>query len=499
MIHAPATRPMAPHKISGEARRTMGRSRLPPPVALALAAAAVLGLLAWIRLSTPLPWSYDEYYHLALAREMLSGARLETFPWAPFSILHDRFVDGAPLFHLLLVPLAGLSVERGARLGAVLGQAFVVASFAWALRALRVPRPWWFLLALPALGTLFLQRLEMCRPHVWLVGFSALVLALLVERRWWGLFVASALFGLTHVGGWIAVPMAAVWALAGPLARGERGARERDPRGKKSGAAGGWLGRVGWQGVAAAACGWLLGQLLHPQAPDNFALLWMSSVVIPFQAAAGGDEALRSQLGRELAPPGLDLLLRQWPAFVAPLLVLAQLVREPRLRTRATLAAGAVALAFLGVGCLLARRFLSSARPSRCSPWPWCCASGGRRGCVPCSERPGGRSPLSPSPSAASGRWGCSVRTASGTPPRPTPWRAGWASTAGAGSASSRRSGRTRRRSSGSRRSCSPSSPSIPPPSTPAIRGSSPSTCASRTAATRSRRTPSASASARAG
>lgn len=326
---------------------------------LALAAAAVLGVLAWLRLSTPLPWSYDEYYHLALAREMRSGVPLETFPWAPFSILHDRFVDGAPLFHLLLVPLSGLPIERGARLGALLGQAFLVASFAWALRALRVPRAGWLMLALPALGTLFLQRLEMCRPHVWLIGFSILVLALLVERRWWGLFVTSALFGLTHVGGWIGVPMAVVWALAGPLARGERAARPRSG----GGTAGGWLGRVGWQGLAATAGGWLLGQLLHPGAPHNFALLWMSSVVIPLQAAAGGDAALRSQLGRELARPGLDLLLRQWPAFVAPLLVLLELVREPRLRTRATLTAGAVALAFLGAGALLARRFFELGAP----------------------------------------------------------------------------------------------------------------------------------------
>ena len=348
MIHAPATRPMARHTISREALR-----------GLALAAAAVLGVLASIRLSSPLPWSYDEYYHLALAREMRSGVRLETFPWAPFSVLHDRFVDGSPLFHLILVPLAGLPIERAAQLGAVLGQAFLVASFAWALGALRVPRPSWLLLALPALGTLFLQRLEMCRPHVWLIGFSVLVIALLVERRWWGLFMASALFGLTHVGGWIAVPMAAVWALAGPLARGERAARRRE----SGGAGGGWLARVGWQGVAATASGWLLGQLLHPQVPHNFALLWMSNVVIPFQAIAGSDGALRSQLGRELARPGLDLLLRQWPAFVAPLLVLAQLVLVPRLRTRATLAAGAVALAFFTAGCLLVRRFFELGAP----------------------------------------------------------------------------------------------------------------------------------------
>src|SRR5687768_7316688 len=148
---APAPRPAAV-----PARAPRG-DRLPALAKHAIAAIAVLGILAWVRSSGPLPWSYDEYYHLALAREMRSGVRLETFPWAPFSVLFERFVDGSPLFHLVLVPLAGLLIERAARTGAVLGQAFLVASFAWALWSLRVPRPWWFLLAIPALGTLFLQ------------------------------------------------------------------------------------------------------------------------------------------------------------------------------------------------------------------------------------------------------------------------------------------------------------------------------------------------------
>ena len=130
-----------------------------------------------------------------------------------------------------------------------------IGSFAWALWSLRVPRPWWFVLALPALGTLFVQRLEMLRPQVWLIGFTVLVVALLVERRWKALFVVCALFGLTHTGGWIAIPLAVLWSLSGVAARGEP---------EES--------RIPWQPVAAAAGGWLLGQLVHPEVPANFRL-----------------------------------------------------------------------------------------------------------------------------------------------------------------------------------------------------------------------------------
>ncbi|HEX9945359.1 MAG TPA: hypothetical protein VGG03_25390 [Thermoanaerobaculia bacterium] len=322
------------------------RERIPPLAKLLLACAVVVALFALRRIFLPLPWSYDEYYHLGLAREMLSGLRIESFRWTPFSILFDHFVDSAPLFHLLLMPIARLPLETAAFLGALFGQLFLVGSFAWALWSLRVPRPWWFVLALPALGTLFAHRVGMCRPQVWLIGSSVLVIALLVERRWKALFVVCALFGLTHTAGWISIPLALLWSLSGLVVRGE-------PAGR----------RIPWQPVAAAAGGWLLGQLVHPEVPANFRLFFISNFVIPFQATAAGDAALRTQLGTELSPPGLDLLLEQWPALVAPALVAFALLFQPRLRSRATLTAGAVALAFFLAGSLFARRFLELGTP----------------------------------------------------------------------------------------------------------------------------------------
>jgi len=48
------------------------RERIPPLAKLILASLAVVGLFYLLRALAPLPWSYDEYYHLALAREMRS-------------------------------------------------------------------------------------------------------------------------------------------------------------------------------------------------------------------------------------------------------------------------------------------------------------------------------------------------------------------------------------------------------------------------------------------
>lgn len=321
--------------------------RVPPLAKLLLACAAVVAAYAWVRLAAPLPWSYDEYYHLGLAREMLTeGLRITSFRWTPFSFTYDHFADAEPLFHLLLMPFARLSLEAAGVLGAILGQVFLVGSFAAALWITRAPRPWWIVLGLAGIGTLFAQRMEMCRPHVWLIGFSVLAAALLVERRWKALFAACALFALTHAAAWIVIPLALLWSLSGlalPPAPGER--------------------RVPWQPVAAAAGGWLLGLLLNPDVPENFRLLAITNFVIPFQATGAGNALLHSQLGTELSPPGIAILAAQWPAFLAPALVAFALLARPRLRSRATLTVGLTSLAFLLAGSFAIRRFFELGAP----------------------------------------------------------------------------------------------------------------------------------------
>jgi len=338
---APARTERAQHTPSAVSRPGVQR-------AIGLAAAAVAVLLFYLaaRLSAPHPWSYDEYYHVGLARLMRTDFRITSFHWTPFSLLADHFADKEPLFHVLLMPFAGLSLERAGLCGVLLGQVFLLAAFAFVLWKLAVPRAPWLVFALAGLGPMFALRADMCRPHIWLIGFSLLVIGLLAaEVSWQVLAPVCAVAGLAHTGGWIAIGFAALWGVAGFLSRipSER--------------------RLAWQPAAAAAGGWLAGQLVHPNVPENFRLFWIQNFVVTFQSTAAGDAALRAQIGNELTPPELPVLIDQWPAFIAPLLVALLLLGNPRLRTRSTLTAAVASFAFLLAGTFFFRRFFELGPP----------------------------------------------------------------------------------------------------------------------------------------
>jgi hypothetical protein len=334
--------------------------------ALVVAGAAVVLFFSSARAGARAPWSYDEYFHLGMAREMRVHFPVRQFPWTPFSLMSDEFADGVPLFHAVLMPLAGLPIEAAGLAAVVAGQIFVVVCLAMALWRLRVRQAWVYLLGMTTLGSLVAMRLDMCRPQLLLIGFSLLVMGLLVTAaRAWVLAIVCAVFALSHAGAWIAMFYAAVWGAAGWLVpatpaggAGGAGGRREDPPPEA-----GRLRRFLWQPLAWVAAGWLVGQLVHPNFPHNLRLMAMVNLEVPFEASPAGNAALHSQIGDELSPPGLALVGEEWTIFVIPLIVAAALLREKRLRTRATLAAALVAMGFLVLGALAMRRMMELGAP----------------------------------------------------------------------------------------------------------------------------------------
>jgi hypothetical protein len=123
--------------------------------AWALIFLAVTGLL---QLLAPVPWDADTAYHVAVSRLIARHGILHAFPWTPFSWLADHYADKELLFHLLMVPLAGLSWILAAKLtGTVLGGALLLALYL-VLRSEGVSRAGlWALLPLAASASFLLR------------------------------------------------------------------------------------------------------------------------------------------------------------------------------------------------------------------------------------------------------------------------------------------------------------------------------------------------------
>lgn len=310
---------------------------------IAAAAAAVIGYFTLLRLLAPNAWDYDEYFHVGLARELHDGMPA-SFHWTPFSLAYERFADKELLFHILLMPFTGLPFERAALAGAVLGQILVVGAFAWVLWRLRVAHAPVYLLALAAMGTTFVSRMAMCRPHHGEVGFTVLFLGLLVlEAPPLALAAVAAAFGLFHVSGWMPVAFAVMWLLAARF----------DPAAPP---------RRRWVDVAATGLGWIVGQCLHPAFPHNLNLLWIVNVTILGKATAG-EEALRSQIGSELQPLQSRLVPDQWPVFLAAAALLYLVATRPEWRRPRVLLTAGLAMLALFSGLFLWLRFFELAAP----------------------------------------------------------------------------------------------------------------------------------------
>jgi hypothetical protein len=276
------------------------RSRLPwDAAAWALVFVAVAGLL---QLLTPVPWDADTAYHVAVSRLIARHGILHAFPWTPFSWLADHYADKELLFHLLMVPMAGLSWVTAAKVtGTVLGGALLLALYL-VLRSEGVPRAGlWALLPL-ATSASFLLRFALVRPHVLAVALAIAAAWGANRRRLGTLAAASLLFPWCYVAWHTPLVLAAI-AAAAQLAGGER---------------------PSWRPGAVAAAGIGVGLLLHPNFPNVVRFAWLVNVEILMRTAWAGRTGFA--LGPEFQPftPGQAAQFLSIPlALAAAALVLA--------------------------------------------------------------------------------------------------------------------------------------------------------------------------------
>lgn len=218
-------------------------------------------LCAWLQFQTPFLPEADSYYHIKFAWLLRRhGLFREGFPWAHFSLWRDGFSDGAPLYHLLLIPFTFGDLALGGKLAAVAFSAFMLSSFFAILTLNRVrARGYWFALLLLG-GAYFWWRMLVLRPQVLSATLLLWSLHFLLNGRLRPFAALSFLYPLSYVAAFLPqVFSVARWIYLKALTR-----------------------RADSRLVLAGLGAYALATLAHPYFPKNLTFFYVQNVYVMF-------------------------------------------------------------------------------------------------------------------------------------------------------------------------------------------------------------------------
>lgn len=306
-------------------------------IAVALVAIAVVGSIRW---AGPPIYDGDGWYHVKYAEILRHDGISRTFPWFQESFLKDRFADFNLLYHLALIPFTAYDPLTGARVASVLAAALTITLFWATARALKIPAPSLWSLALLGLAPELTYRLTYTRPFVVAIGLAiAGTGAILLGRRRLATAIAFV-YADVHCSFHLLPCVALLHDVVRDCVPGTS-LRERFRTTS-------WV----WGGVAAAS-------ILTPYFPNNLRMWWVTNIEVLRASWAMGPDL---RVGTEMLPlPPRELLEANAGVFVvfgAAVAILAAGKRlEEHARTLLPIAAGFLALAFLS------QRFIEMAAP----------------------------------------------------------------------------------------------------------------------------------------
>lgn len=324
--------------------REVGRARRPATAGwfplfltgatLFLIAATLFAVVQW---ATPGIVGNDGYYHIKMAFLMRQEGLTPAFEALPHTILNaDDYYDHHLLFHLLLVPFAGVDpaidggegLTTGAKIATVLLPALAVVALWWFLRGQHVPFTAAWAVGLFAVSEAFLYRMSMARAQ------SGAVILLIIALHWLltGRHKWLAPLGFVFVWFYNAFPLLIVVAgvyLVGNFMIGRR---------------------VAWAAVAYPALGIALGLIINPYFPQN--VVFILGHLLP----KVGESAVA--VGNEWSPYETWTLVENSGMALAAVLVgtLALGWREDRIDRASLVALGLVGV--FGIMVFKSRRFV---------------------------------------------------------------------------------------------------------------------------------------------
>jgi hypothetical protein len=304
---------------------------------------ALVALISWIYLhrlqfQSPYLLEPDGYYHIKAAWLYRTHGIPQNFPWASFSTWKDHFFDKDFGFHVLLMPFTYGDLMLGGKLAAVTFGAALLTSFYAVLRLRDVRWPWLWTVLLISGGGLFIWRINVDRPQILSITLSLWAVYFLLRGSWLRLGLLSVVYALSYTAPHVVV----VYALLGGAASFVL--RQR------------WDLRL----VVAPLMGILVGSLLHPHFPENFAA-WRIQLGGVLSSAWGAGPTL--PLGGEVFPTNTRRFLIDLIAIIASgVLAVLALPRLGDRFQRNHLTLLFIALGYFAIACF-SQRFVEYLAP----------------------------------------------------------------------------------------------------------------------------------------
>lgn len=180
----------------------LAKYELLKPLAVFVVALASLGYIQWSWfIADP-----DSFYHIKMAILMSRYGIIHDFPYLPFTVLQNIFIDHHLLYHLLLVPFVAIwQPIIGAKILQVLMASTIILVFYLILLKLKIKFPLFFSLVL-LVSPAFVFRMSLIKAQPLSIIILLIGLLLIIKRKSLLLALLSFIYVWTY-GGWVFLPV----------------------------------------------------------------------------------------------------------------------------------------------------------------------------------------------------------------------------------------------------------------------------------------------------
>lgn len=259
------------------------------PLAVFIFSLFYLGYIQW----SPYIADPDSFYHIKLSILISKLGIIYNFPYLPFTVLKNIFIDHHLLYHVFLIPFTTLLPPIiGAKISQVLLASILVVVFYWLLKKLGVKWPIFFTLALLTCST-FIFRISLIKAQPTSLIILFIGLFLIFKRKYLLLALISFIYVWTY-GGWIFLPaFCAIFVFVDCLDYGQKTLPSLLSIVKKSQAIlfiktffQRLFSRQSLSLLISCGLGVLAGLIINPYFPKNIQFYWIQIFQIPFSAGS---------------------------------------------------------------------------------------------------------------------------------------------------------------------------------------------------------------------